>query len=88
MEYKPEQSVWDCVIFVSKGTMYCIPYALYILWVNIADPCESIPCQHKGICTAFKGKSGFKCTCDERHNGTFCENSKFEVAILDIKCLI
>lgn len=64
---------------------HCISYewTLYIV-----DPCESIPCQNNGICTAFKDKTGFKCTCDEKHNGTFCEESKFEVAILNIKCLI
>lgn len=40
------------------------------------DPCESKPCQHNGICTAYKDKSGFKCTCGGRFNGTLCEKSK------------
>nr|XP_034326148.1 uncharacterized protein LOC105319101 isoform X2 [Crassostrea gigas] len=44
-----------------------------IVTVERQDPCESIPCQNNGICTAFKDKTGFKCTCDEKHNGTFCE---------------
>lgn len=29
---------------------------------------------------------GFKCICDEKYNGIFCEESKFEVVILNKKC--
>lgn len=55
-----------CKIFFKK----CFFDFLIILFI---DPCENIPCQNNGKCAAFKDKSGFRCICDERHNGLLCE---------------
>lgn len=64
-----------------NNVLYCKCIVYSIRERCIVDPCESIPCQNNGMCTAYRDKSGFKCSCDEKHNGTFCEKSKFKVAI-------
>lgn len=64
-----------------KEAMCCFIY--YMSQPCIVDPCASIPCQNNGICRAVKDKSDFKCTCNEMYNGTFCENGKSGLTILD-----
>lgn len=41
--------------------------------VEKQDPCEIKPCQNNGVCTSYKDRSGFTCSCSQRHEGTLCE---------------
>lgn len=42
------------------------------------DPCEFNPCQDNGVCTSYKDRSGFTCSCYQRQEGTLCEKGKFD----------
>lgn len=69
-----------CDVFLLLKMKYLMNLLIYSTLYSdeFIDPCENKPC-HSGKCIAFKDKSGFRCICDSRHNGTLCEKGSCDI---------